>query len=103
MGTSVETGKFEHYGQYAHDLYHNLRTTFEFVHKNLLSNQINMKNRWDQSKSEIKYNVGDYVYVWKPAPAHIDYRKFYNHWKGPYKIIRTVYKNQNQIRLDKVD
>ena len=57
-----------------------------------------MKKQFDRSSHVVQYNVGDFVYVWKPAPAGCDHRKFYDHFKGPYKIISKV--TEYTFRID---
>ena len=52
----------------------------------LKSRQISMKEQFDRSSHVVHYNVGNFVYVWRPAPAGCDHRKFYDHFRGPFKI-----------------
>jgi hypothetical protein len=58
-----------------------------------------MKRQFDRSAHVVKYNVDDWVYVLKPAPAGCDHRKFYDHCKGPYKIVSKVTEYTYKIEL----
>ena len=85
--------------KYARDLYYKLYNVYTFVRDHLKSKQISMKKQFDRTAHVVRYNVGDFVYVWKPAPAGCDHRKFYDHYKGPYKIVSKVTEYTYKIEL----
>ena len=85
--------------QYARDLYYKLHKVYTFVRDHLKSKQISMKKQFDRSSHIVQYNVGDFVYVWKPAPAGCDHRKFYDHYQGPFKIVSKVTEYTYKIEL----
>ena len=85
--------------KFAHDLYYKLHEVYTFVREHLKSKQISMKKQFDRSAHVVRYNVGDFVYVWKPAPAGCDHRKFYDHFKGPFKIVSKVSEYTYKIAL----
>ena len=58
-----------------------------------------MKKQFDRSSHVVKYNVDDWVYVWKPAPEGCDHRKFYDHFRGPFKIVSKVTEYTYRIAL----
>ena len=73
--------------KYTHDLYYKLLAVYTFVRNQLKFKQISMKKQFDRSSHIVKYNVDDWVYVWKPAPEGYDHRKFNDHFRGPFKIV----------------
>ena len=85
--------------QYARDLFYKLHDVYEFVRKHLNAKQVSMKKRWDRNAHVKHYNVNDWVYVWKPAPPKCDFRKFYDHYKGPFKITAKVTDYTYKIEL----
>ena len=40
------------------------------------------------------------MYVWKPVPHGCTYKKFYDHYRGPFKIVDKVTKHTYKIALD---
>lgn len=40
------------------------------------------KKRYDKKASVKKFDVGSWVYVWKPVPQGCTYKKFYDHYRG---------------------
>ena len=48
-----------------------------------------MKTSYDKRTKVVPYQVGQYVYVWRPRPPH-NKNKFYDHFYGPFKIIKHV-------------
>ena len=58
-----------------------------------------MKKQFDRTAHVVRYNVGDFVYVWKPAPAGCNHHKFYDHYKGPFKIVSKVTEYTYKIEL----
>lgn len=76
--------------QHARDLYYKLHDVYTFVRKHLNSKQVSMKKQFDRAAHVIKYKPGDWVYVWKPAPIGCDHRKFYDHFRGPFKVVDKV-------------
>ena len=58
-----------------------------------------MKKQFDRSSHVVEYKVDDWVYVWKPAPKGCDFRKFYDHYRGPFKIVSKVTEYTYKIEL----
>ena len=78
---------------------------YTFVRNHLKSKQISMKKQFDRSSHVVKYNVDDWVYVWKPAPEVCDNLKFYDHFRGPFKIVSKVtdYTYRIALGIEKFD
>ena len=91
--------------QHAHDLYYKLHDVYAFVREHLKTKQASMKRQFDRSAHSIEYKPNDWVYVWKPAPAECDFRKFYDHYRGPFKIVKKITEYTYKIALggDKFD
>ena len=100
MGTNPELICGDNYGEFASTLYHKLYDIYEFVREHLKSKQISQKSRVDKDAHVVTYKAGDQVYVWKPAPKDCSYRKFYDHYRGPYKIVKRVSAHTYKIALN---
>ena len=100
MGTLAQTQEFQNIGEYAFNLYHDLRETYSFVHENLKCAQRSMKKRYDKNANIVTYKEGDYVYLWRATPPDISYKKYYCNWKGPYLIAKQLTAHKYKILLD---
>ena len=77
---------FQSRKEFAYKLHKTLKETYDFVDKNLRSNREFMKTKYDRRMNEIKYGVGDKVFVWRPRPPG-NKNKFFDNWFGPYEIL----------------
>ena len=93
-----ETG--EHYGEAAQNLYDRMRKIFLFVEDNMQTKHVSSKKRYDTKARVHKFLVGSYVYVWKPVPQGCTYKKFYDHFRGPFKIVEQITAHTYKISLD---
>ena len=105
MGTKPDNLLGENYSEAAYHLYHNLRDVYKFVNENIGVQQEYNKRRYDEKVSVKAYQIGQWVYVWKPTPAYCSYRKFYDNYRGPFKIVEKVTEHTYKIDLgpDKYD
>ena len=105
MGVDVNKVLGTNYNTAAHDLYHRLQETYKEAHENIKGKQISSKRRYDTKVNVQSFVTGEYAYVWKPPPAHCDYRKFYDPYRGPFKIIKKVTDHTYKIKVgdDKYD
>ena len=69
------------------------------------SKQISSKKYYDTDINVQNFIEGEWAYVWKPAPKGCDSRKFYDHWRGPYEIVKKISSHSYKIKLseDKYD
>lgn len=105
LGVEISSVMGDTYSECAFSLYHKLQNAYQFVHQNIKARQDYNKKRYDE-KSHIRlYNVGDWVYVWKPAPAYCNHRVFYDHFRGPFKIVEKVtdFSYKIELRKDRFD
>ncbi|KAL5267283.1 hypothetical protein ACHWQZ_G004352 [Mnemiopsis leidyi] len=100
LGTIPGTITSKHYGEAAEKLYNRMREIFAFVEDTLEAKQISSKQRYDTKTRVHKFEVGSWVYVWKPVPQGCTYKKFYDHYRGPFKIIERVTTHTYKIVLD---
>ena len=77
---------FQSRKEYAYKLHKTLKETYDYVDKSLRSNREFMKTKYDKRMNEIKYKIGDKVFVWRPRPPG-NKNKFFDHWFGPYEIL----------------
>ena len=76
-------------GKYAYDLFRTLRDTYSHVEQNLRRRRDFAKKQYDKRANIIPFQAGQYFYVWRPRPPH-NKNKFFNHFFGPFKIIKKV-------------
>ena len=100
LGTAPGTSTNEHYGEAADKLYNRMRETFAFVEDTLQAKQISSKQRYDTKAKVRNFEIGSWVYVWKPVPQGCTYKKFYDHYRGPFKIVEQVTTHTYKIVLD---
>jgi hypothetical protein len=81
--------QFKTQGKYAYDLFRTLRDTYSHVEQNLRRRRDFAKKQYDKRANIIPFQAGQYVYVWRPRPPH-NKNKFFNHFFGPFKIIKKV-------------
>lgn len=81
--------QFKNHHEFAYDLFKTLRDTYNHVEQNLCQRRDFSKKQYDKRSKIIPYQAGQYVYVWRPRPPH-NKNKFFNHYFGPYKIIKKV-------------
>ena len=105
MGTSINQVLGETYSESAYNLYTKLQDTYRFVRENVKFRQDYSKKRYDTKCHIKKYEIGQFVYVWKPTPAYCTYRKFYDNFRGPFKIVEKLSDHGYKIELspDKYD
>ena len=100
LGTAPVDSLVEEYGEAALELYTKLREIYAFVRENIKSKQVSSKKRYDEDKYVKSYKVGSWVYVWKPAPQGCTYKKFYDNFRGPFKILEKVTSHTYKIVID---
>ena len=99
MGVSPQTLMGEYYSETAHALYSKLRQAYATAREHLKSKQISAKKNHDVDISVQNFIAGEWAYIWKPAPKDCNYRKFYDHWRGPFKVIERVTSHSYKIKL----
>ena len=77
-----------------------MREIFNFVEDALQSKQCESKRRYDTNAKVREFKIGSWVYVWKPAPQGCSYKKFYDHYRGPFKIVERITAHNYKIILD---
>ena len=100
MGTSPTAILGKNQGEAALEAYTTLQDVFQFVEETLQSKHISSKNRHDLNANVRKFEVGNWVYVWKPVPQNCSYEKFYDHYRGPFKIVEKMTTHTYKIVLD---
>ena len=105
MGTKPDNLLGDNYSEAAYNLYHKLQKAYKFVNDNIVTRQEYNKKRYDEKANVKKYDIGSWVYVWKPTPAYCTYRKFYDNYRGPFRIVDKVTDHGYKIDLgsDKYD
>ncbi|MCP4460130.1 MAG: hypothetical protein GY816_19215, partial [Cytophagales bacterium] len=66
---------------------------------NIRTKQISSKKQYDQNLNIQQFIEGEWAFVWKPAPKGCKHRKFFDHWRGPYKIVKKV--TNHSYKIDK--
>lgn len=99
MGTDVKSILGKNYSEVAHNLYHKLREAYALANENIKTRQISSKKQYNTDLNVQSFIEGEWVYVWKPAPKHCNYRKFYNHWRGPFEIVQKITTHSYKIKL----
>ena len=100
MGTAPSALLGDSYGEDALNLYNRLRETFSFVNQNIKTKQVSSKKRYDEHSAVKKFEVNSWVYVWKPTPADCNYKPFYDHFRGPFKIVQQITPHTYKIIMD---
>ena len=100
LGTVPGTITNDHFGEAAQKLYNRMRETFAFVEDALQAKQVSSKRRYDAKAKVQTFKVGSWVYVWKPAPQGCTYKKFYDHYRGPFRIVEQCTAHTYKIVLD---
>jgi hypothetical protein len=57
-----------------------------------------MKERYDETHKDVRYEVGDKVLAFKPAVV-VGSRKLAINWRGPFEVTRVIGPNSYRIRL----
>ena len=99
MGTDVENVLGDTYSQAAYDLYQRLQKAYMSAHESIKSKQISSKKRYDSKINVQSFVEGEWAYVWKPAPKNCNYRKFYDHFRGPFKIVKKLTDHLYKIKI----
>ena len=99
MGTELKNVLGETYSQAAYDLYHRLQEAYASANDSIRSKQISSKKRYDSKINVQTFIEGEWAYVWKPAPKECNYRKFYDHFRGPYKIVKKLTDHMYKIEI----
>ena len=100
LGTSPSNITGKYYGEAAQKAYDRMREIFNFVEDALQSKQCESKRRYDTNARVREFKIGSWVYVWKPAPQGCSYKKFYDHYRGPFKIVERITAHNYKIILD---
>ena len=100
LGVAPGTRAGEHYGEEAQNLYDQMRKIFLFVEDTLQTKHVSSKQRYDSKAKVQTFQVGSYVYVWKPVPQGCTYKKFYDHYRGPFRIVEQITAHTYKIVLD---
>ena len=100
MGTSPSALLGSSCDEAALEVYSRLNETFAFVQDNIKTKQISSKKRYDKLTSVKDFDVGSWVYVWKPVPQNCTYKKFYDHYRGPFKVVKKLTPHTYKIVLD---
>ena len=98
-GTKATIVLGENYGKHAYELYHRLQDVYSKAHKSIKSKQLSSKTRYDDKINVQTFKEGDWVYVWKPPPHNCESRKFYDPFRGPFKIVNKLTEHQYRIEL----
>ena len=99
MGASPRALMGEYYSEAAHALYSKLRKAYNTARDHLKTKQVSAKKYHDVDVSVQDFISGEWVYIWKPAPKECDYRKFYDHWRGPFEVTEKVTSHSYKIKL----
>ena len=101
MGTDVKSSLGEDGTKSAYDLYTKLQETYKFVNENIKGHQISSKKRYDEKANVKHFDVGSWVYVYKPTPPGCTYKKFYDNYRGPFQITEKLTPRTYKIVLDR--
>ena len=69
------------------------------MNDNIRTKQISSKKRYDEKAYVKHYDVDTWVYVWKPPPKGCDFKKFYDAYRGPFKLISKMTSHSYRIQL----
>ena len=72
--------------EYAYELYKKLRKVYRHVDKTLQANRDMAKQYYDNRTSVKQYNLGDFVYLWRPKKKGSNV--FTSNFYGPYEITK---------------
>ena len=105
MGVKPKTIMGKHYSDYTYNLYHKLQNAYAVANDAIRTKQISSKRHHDIDINVQNFIEGEWVYIWKPAPKGCEGRKFYDHWRGPFEIVKKLTTHSYQIKLteDKFD
>ncbi len=99
MGINPKTVLGEHYSDSTHKLYNTLQEAYSVANDNMRTKQISSKKQYDHNLNIQKFIEGEWAFVWKPAPKGCTNRKFFDHWRGPFKIVKKV--TDHSYKIDK--
>lgn len=100
MGTAAESTATKRGEEWALELYNKMNQIYGFVQDHLGGRQISSKRRYDRSTHVKVFPVGSWVYVWKPTPQGCTYKKFYDNFRGPFRVVARVTSHTYKIALD---
>jgi len=81
--------QFKNQQEYAYNLFKTLKDTYNHVEEKLNQTREFAKTKYDKRAKVVQFEPGQFVYVWRPRPPHIK-NKFFNHFYGPYRIIKKI-------------
>ena len=87
MGTEPKSLMGGSYSKSAHDLYKTLQGAYAVARNNIDIQQQTAKKHYNSNLHVQEFEVGEWAFVWKPPPKKCTYRKFYDHWRGPFEIV----------------
>ena len=99
MGTDVTNVLGDSYSQAAYTLYHRLQDAYLAANESIKSKQISSKKRYDAKINVQRFVEGEWAYVWKPAPRDCDHKKFYDHFRGPFRIVKKLTDHLYKIQI----
>ena len=90
MGVCPKTLLGKYYIDSVYNLYHKLQNAYTMTNDCIKSKQISSKKHYDTDINVQNFIEGEWAYVKKPDPKGCDSKKFYDHWRGPYEIVKKI-------------
>ena len=87
--------------QYKLEVVKRLSEAYEQLNKHKEAVQTKYKEYYDQSQKDVEYQVGDKVFVYKPASKEGLSFKLLPHWTGPYEISAKVDRLTYRVKIIK--
>ena len=87
------------YLEYIKKLKHLLENAYRMVHQNLGASRNRQKEQYDKKTNDVKFMVGDMVYLHVPAVRQGRNKKLASRWTGPYTVVDKVRKCNLKIQL----
>ena len=99
MGTDIKNVLGDNYSQAAYELFHRLQNAYLAAHESIRSKQESSKKRYDAKINVQSFVEGEWAYVWKPAPRDCNFKKFFDHFRGPFKIVKKLTDHLYKIEI----
>ena len=87
------------YSEYIKKLKHLLENAYRMVRQTLGASHNRQKEQYDKKTNDVKFMVGDMVYLHVPAVRQGGNKKLASRWTGPYTVVDKVSKCNLKIQL----
>ena len=98
-GTDIKNVLGDNYSQAAYELFRSLQIAYQAAHESIRSKQESSKKRYDAKINVQSFVEGEWAYVWKPAPRDCNFKKIFDHFRGPFKIVKKLTDHLYKIEI----